>query len=119
MVEAARRDGASVRLLRWDYHACLDPIAQIDGAHAALTDQADWNAATWDMDPQMLEPLAVGIERLYDASKVGITVRAIWPGDDPQRFQRVTIDRMLAIVREGTVGTKTVYVVMHPSGEHP
>lgn len=118
MVEAAHRNGASVRLLRWGYHACVGPVVHIDGAHEALTAQADWNAATWDMDPRLLEPLAVGIERLYDASKVGITVRAIWQGDDPQRFERVTIDRMLAIVREGSIGTKTVYVVMRPGGEH-
>jgi hypothetical protein len=61
------------------------------------------------MDRERCEALAVGIEGLYTASKLGVTVRAIWPGDDPERFERVTIDQMLTIVRGGAIGTRTVY----------
>ena len=65
------------------------------------------------MEPEKRAPLAFDIEQLYAASKLGITVRVIWPGDDPERFEHVTIDQMLAIVRGGTIGTRTVYVVTH------
>ena len=46
IVEAARRAGGSVRLQRWGYHACVDPIAEIEDAHEALTDEADLGAET-------------------------------------------------------------------------
>jgi hypothetical protein len=88
----------------------------IPAAHDLLTDDADWNAMTWDMDPAGLERLAVTLEWLYDELPGEFTFEALW-GEEPIE-KLVSRTELLRIVRAGQIGTRTRYRVP-TAGAHP
>lgn len=57
---------------------------QILGGHDLLTDSADWNADTWDMDKAGLEDLAALISDFANLTKRSFLFKAIWIGDEPR-----------------------------------
>jgi hypothetical protein len=79
----------------------------ISRVHDLLTDEADWNAITWDMDPAGLERLAVTLEWLYEELPGEFTFQALW-GEEPIE-KRVARPELLRIVRAGQIGTRSRY----------
>jgi hypothetical protein len=84
----------------------------IPEVHGLLTDEADWNAVIWAMDPDGLERLARTLEWLYSELPGEFTFEATW-GEEPIE-KLVSRDELLRVVRAGRVGTRARYRV--PSG---
>lgn len=76
-----------------------------------LSDDADWNAETWAMRADMIEPLAQTLEELLRLGPRRITVAALWAGDRPQQELNVTPADLTRIIRTTGLGTKRRYVV--------
>jgi hypothetical protein len=81
----------------------------IPAVHDLLTDNADWDAMTWDMDPAGLERLAVTLQWLYDELPGEFTFEALW-GEEPIE-KLVSRPELLRIVQAGQIGTRTRYRV--------
>ena len=77
--------------------------------HDLLTDDADWDAPTWAMDPVGLGRLAVTLEWLYGALPDGFTFEAMW--GKPKGESVVSPDQLLQVVRSGQIGNNIVYRV--------
>jgi hypothetical protein len=88
----------------------------ISKVHDLLTDEADWNAMTWGMDPAGLERLALTVEWLEEELPGEFTFEAL-AGEDPIE-KRVSRPELLRIVRAGQIGTRTRYRVP-AAGERP
>jgi hypothetical protein len=85
-----------------------------DGSGCAcslLTDDADWDAEVWAMRPEVLDPLAVTIERLIDAAPEGLIVEALWIGDVPERTITVIAAELGELARTSRLGTHTRYEI--------
>ena len=80
-------------------------------ACSMLTDNADWNASTWDMREDVLDALAESLLTIERLAGNGFVFEALWVGDRPTAEQRVTIDDLADRVRGNQVGTKVRYVV--------
>jgi len=74
-----------------------------------LTDNASWNALTWDMIPSALPKLAVTLQRLCEGCSEEFTFNASWVGEKLVEENYLTADAMLEIVRQSRIGTKTKY----------
>ena len=88
----------------------------IPKVHVLLSDEADWNAMTWDMEPTGLERLALTLEWLQEELRGEFTFEAL-AGEDPIE-KRVSRPELLRIVRAGQIGTRTRYRVP-PAAERP
>jgi hypothetical protein len=75
-----------------------------------LSDKADWNSATWDLLPEVLEGLAKALEMLHVEAK-GFTFQAIWIGDDVETEAHAPIKELLRDVRANRIKNKHVYRV--------
>lgn len=80
-------------------------------ACSMLTDDADWNAPAWDIQPTLLPHLANSLALISDRASEGFTFEALWAGDKPEKYLEVSPNELLSIVRENRVGTKTRYIV--------
>jgi hypothetical protein len=80
-------------------------------ACSMLTDQADWSADAWAMRSQVLEPLARTLYTLTQDGPEGMTVEALWAGDEPNQEQKVTAMELSALARASQLGTHTRYVL--------
>ncbi len=87
-----------------------DPVLYLPDVHGLLTDDADWDASTWDMDREGLELLAGTLEWLFGELPGELTFEATW-GDGPDEEKQVTRTALLALVRASEIGTKTRYRV--------
>ena len=98
------------------------PWAQRDVARASisedgmcacslLTDEADWNAESWAMRPEVLEPLARTLETLVSQGPARLAVQTLWAGDGPATERPVTAHDLAATAREGRLGTRIRYVI--------
>ena len=76
-----------------------------------LSDDADWNADTWAMRPDVVEPLAKTLEVLLQQGPRHMAVEALWAGDRSLEETRVTPAELAHIVRTTGLGTKRRYVV--------
>ena len=85
------------------------PYMGVGCACDLLTDDADWNASTWEMHPSLLSQLAEGLQSLRNDCEHGFQFEALWVGDKPEEVKTVSIEEMLRIVRESKIGTKTQY----------
>jgi hypothetical protein len=81
----------------------------ISKAQDLLTDEADWNAITWDMDPAGLERLALTLEWLQEELPGEFLFEAL-AGEEPIE-KRVSRPELLRLVRAGQIGTRTRYRV--------
>jgi hypothetical protein len=86
-------------------------------ACSLLTDDADWNAATWDMLEDARLRLARTVEALGNRFPRGFTLEALWIGETPDETRIVTADELAQFVRANALGTKTRYEV-DPRGAH-
>jgi len=76
-----------------------------------LGDDADWDAETWAMRPEVIEPLARAFEALLQHGTARAAVEALWAGDRPQKEVRITSRELAAVVRSKGLGTKARYVI--------
>ena len=101
----------------WPWARPRDAEATVSEAGACacslLADDADWNAPTWSMRPEIRTQLARTLESL--AHVPGAVVEALWVGDRPDREDAVTPAGLAALAEAGILGTRTRYVV---SGAH-
>ena len=86
------------------------PFLEIPELHDYLTDAADWDADTWDFEPEGLERLARTLGWLYGELPEEFLFSATW---GPVAIDERDIDRteLLAVVERNAVSTGTVYKV--------
>jgi hypothetical protein len=105
--DSRRQDGFTVvaqgRMFGGPWHLTIPQV------HDLLTDEADSNAVTWEMDPGGVERLAVTLEWLYEELPGEFTFEALW-GEEPIE-KRVSRAELLRIVRAGQLGTRSRYRV--------
>ena len=76
-----------------------------------LSDDADWNAETWSMRPDVLDRLALTLELLAMQGPDGLVVQALWVGDEPKNTVSVSPRELADVARLGKLGTRTRYAV--------
>lgn len=113
-IEAEAMDSATASSLA-RRHAILHPgeRGQRLSVHGCdlLSDDADWDAATWDLTQTGREQLGEALRAVFADVPGEITVQALWDGDRPTIEQTVTRDELVAAVRGNELGTKTRYRV--------
>ena len=80
-------------------------------ACSMLTDEADWNAPTWDIRREVLPDLALALLFISELASNGFNFEAIWAGDKPEKNIEVSLDAILEIVQKNQIGTKARYIV--------
>lgn len=80
--------------------------------HDALTDDADWNASSWDVTDVGTKRLVATISYLGTMLPDGFQLQALWAGDTPLEVKRVSLDEMVDIASSGGLGTRTTYEVV-------
>lgn len=75
-----------------------------------LSDEADWNAPVWALEPNVLERLATALQ-LLGAEAGGFTFQALWIGDKADTESQITLAEMLEDVRNNRVKNKHTYRV--------
>ena len=78
-------------------------------ACSLLSDQADWNADTWAMRPEMLEQVARTLQILVEEGPPNLSVQALWVGETPGETVRVTTATLVTLARSSGLGTRTRY----------
>ena len=76
-----------------------------------LAEDADWDAATWSMRPEMAERLAGSLASLLPHLPGRVTVSALWEGEAATTTERITPGDLIEAARLGRLGTKTEYVI--------
>ena len=76
-----------------------------------LSDEADWDAETWEMKPEALPKLADSFAWLFDQIDQGLIVEALWDGGRHGETVATSAPAFLEVVRAGAIGTKTRYVI--------
>jgi hypothetical protein len=84
-------------------------------ACSLLSDDADWNAETWAMRPQVLERLAQTLEILSLRGPKELLFEALWVGDAVQEIVQVTPTQLGQLARSSKLGTHTRYAISHES----
>jgi hypothetical protein len=80
-------------------------------ACSMLTDEADWNAPTWDLREEVLPDLALALLFISETASNGFNFEAIWAGDKPEKSLEVSLNELLELVQQNRVGTKARYIV--------
>lgn len=75
-----------------------------------MSDNADWNEPVWELEPEILEPLAKALQVLGEEAG-GFTFQAIWMGDKPETSSESTLPEILKEIRNNQVKNKHVYRV--------
>lgn len=78
--------------------------------HDHLAESADWDAPTWDLEPEGRKRLASTLELLCELIPEPFRFSSIWIGDDSDERQ-IGRAELLAVVERDAVGTHTTYVV--------
>jgi hypothetical protein len=86
------------------------PGLAIPAAHDLLTDDADWDADTWAMDPDGLQEVASTVNRLFGVVDAPMILEALW-GNQVAIVEEVSRAEMLSVIRAGALGTQTRYIV--------
>lgn len=123
LAEAARKaSAASLRVEmehppRWPWAREAPARATISEeggcACSLLSDDADWNAATWAMRPEILERLARTLQILADEGPSTLFLEALWVGETPVATTRVTAAELVMLARSSRLGTRTRYELPH------
>lgn len=79
--------------------------------HDLLTEDADWDAAAWDLDTGGSHRLAATLEWLDEQLSGGFEFFAAWPPESIDTVVDVSITELAQIVRGGKVATRTRYLV--------
>jgi hypothetical protein len=81
-------------------------------ACSLLSDDADWDAETWSMRPEILTRLASTLEILAMRGPKDLVVEALWAGDVPKDTVSVTPSELGKIAKSSHLGTRTRYTVV-------
>jgi hypothetical protein len=76
-----------------------------------LSDDADWNAATWSMTPEGAQSLFQALARLFGLIGSDLSLEALWDGDTSEGERRLNRAELLDVVRRGALASKTRYLV--------
>lgn len=76
-----------------------------------LADDADWNAPSWSIRPDVVGRLAATLEILARRGPAGLVVQAMWAGEAPTETVVVTPHELAEAVKAGRLGTHTQYTV--------
>jgi len=97
----------------WQFWRGNDIFLRFGGACACdlLTDQADWDAATWDLKQEALTPLAEAVKLITSMGPKGLVVEAFWGGDNSKETVEVTPDELAEIILKNQLRTRTSYAV--------
>jgi hypothetical protein len=85
---------------------------EVGCACSLLSDDADWNAESWLMRPEIRDRLARTLEILASRGPKGWFVEAIWIGDDVRETVQVTPEELGRMARSDKLGTHTRYAVV-------
>lgn len=91
-------------------------ILQIPGPEGGcgcsfLSDDANWTAATWNMDPAAVPRLAGILQEIRRQTTTGFTFEALWIGETATEERPVTIDELVRLAEVSQIGTRTSYRV--------
>jgi hypothetical protein len=75
-----------------------------------MSDNADWNEPVWELDPEILEPLAKALQMLGEEAG-GFTFQAIWAGDSAETTSETSLAEILQEIRNNHVRNKHIYKV--------
>ena len=111
---SARRlsDVSGLRVAKRDLPVKNAMHFSIDGGCSCslLGESADWEAATWDLVPEILDGLARALETLH-AQAGGFTFRALWIGEKAETEACVPLEEVLRDVRANRIRNKHAYKV--------
>ncbi|MFC1524466.1 hypothetical protein ACFL6N_06710 [Thermodesulfobacteriota bacterium] len=82
-----------------------------------LTDNADWNAETWDIIPSNLPHISSVVSNIHQHLPEGFLFEALWAGDKPIVKKEVTIAELARLIQNNKIETKTTYQVTSADGE--
>jgi len=100
------RRGADVRR----FFRPATPRLVIPSLHDYLTDAADWDAPTWDFEPEGCQRLGQTLGWLYERMPESFEFSALW-GPKTIHEREVDRDELLDIVENNVISTVTVYKV--------
>ena len=79
-----------------------------------LTDDADWDAETWDIIESYLPDLSLIISSLSEEIPEGFIFEALWAGDVQKGKLLVTAEELSKIIRSNKIKIKITYQVIPP-----
>lgn len=98
--------GLRVEKRRGELHISVD-----GGCSCSLmSDGADWNAPTWNLEPKVLDGL-VRVLRLLSDEASGFEFQAVWIGDQPLTRSQSPLRDVIHDIEQNRVRNKHVYVV--------
>lgn len=83
-------------------------------ACSLLSDDADRNAESWSMRPDIREPLARTLEVLATQGPTQVTVQALWIGESAHEEVCITVKELVSLAAAGALGTRRRYRVERP-----
>lgn len=89
-----------------------------DGRHL-LSDDAEWDAPAWAMQPDFLAPLAGAIRVLGELLPQGFTFRATWVGSEVREERDLTADELAGIALSSQLNEFTRYRVLPSAAGDP
>jgi len=102
----SRVAGLRVEKRHGEFHISVD-----GGCSCSLmSDNADWNAPTWDLDPKVLDGLARAL-RLLAEEAGGFELQALWIGDEPQTRSHSSLSKVVSDLQQNRLRNRHVYVV--------
>jgi len=94
----------------------LTPVLHIseDGGCACsmLSENADWNAETWEMNSSVLSKLANTIIEISKKLSTSFNFLALWAGDIPFKEISLSLTDLLQLIKENKIGTKIKYKIV-------
>lgn len=80
-----------------------------------LSDEASVVEGVWHMAPDMRRRLANAFETFVGSLEAEVAVSAIWSGDRVKTREAVSLDQLVALTRQGKLGTHTRYRIRQTS----
>jgi hypothetical protein len=80
-------------------------------ACSLLADDAEWDAPTWQMLPEVLPKLAMTLACVAEHAPEGFTLDVLWAGERVKEEVSVSPDELCALARSGQLAQRTRYRV--------
>ncbi len=84
-----------------------------------LTDDADWNAETWDLIKSFLPELSLVFSNLCEQIPEGFLFDALWAGDEPNSRLVVNGTGLSDIIKDNKIKIKITYQVVPVDAKRP
>ena len=78
-------------------------------ACSLLADDAEWDAPTWQMRPEVLPKLAVTLACVADHAPDGFILDVLWAGERVKEEALMSPDELCALARSGQLAQRTRY----------